>query len=135
MSQKINNFNTQADPTTPDFTVKTSSTADGLVQHVNVDSLAVVAAATASETIVPVTNTAGGTQILAANSSRKGGEVRVSINASKGVFIERGTSASAASRFYAPGDIISLANGVVRYTGAIFAFVTSGTENVEVTEL
>lgn len=39
MARKVNNFNTKGDPTTPDFDVKITSTADGDVQHVNIDNI------------------------------------------------------------------------------------------------
>jgi len=93
------------------------------------------AAATASENIVTVNNTPGGTQIIAANPNRKGGEVRVSINASQSVRLARAASAGGASRLYAPGEKLPLVENGVRYTGPVFGFVSSGTEEVESTEL
>lgn len=98
-------------------------------------SASLASSSTASEGVVSVDNTVGGTQILAANANRKDAEVRVSINASQGVYIARDTSASATSRFYGPGDRIPLASGAAIYKGAVFAFVASGTANVEYTEI
>lgn len=98
-------------------------------------SASLATAASASEGVVPVDNTGGGTQILAANGSRKDGEVRVSINAAQGVFIARAASADGTSRYFGPGDKIALASGACIYTGPIFAFVPSGTADVEYTEL
>lgn len=98
-------------------------------------SASLASAATASEGIVSVDSTAGGTAILASNASRKGGEVRVSINASQSVRIARGATADATARLYAPGDVLSLADGACKYTGAVTAFVASGTADVEYTEL
>ena len=98
-------------------------------------SVSLATAATASEDVVTVDNTAGGTLILAANGSRKDGNVRVSINSSQGVYIARAATADANSRFFGPGDIIPLASGACIYTGAITAFVAAGTATVEYTEL
>lgn len=98
-------------------------------------SASLASAATATEGIVSVDSTAGGTAILAANASRKGGEVRVSISATQAVRIARGATADATARLYAPGDILSLADGAVKYTGAITAFVPAGSADVEYTEL
>lgn len=93
------------------------------------------ASAVVSQASVTVDSTVTGTTIIAANATRKGGELRIFINATQGVYISFGGSASATSRFYAPGDIISLLIGGCLYTGAIKGFVPSGSEIVEVTEL
>ncbi len=92
-------------------------------------------AATATENTVTVDSTAGGTEILATNSSRKSGRVRVAIAASQIVHVAFGAVADANSRAYAPGEIIELVVGNVVYQGPIFAFVSSGSEPVEYTVL
>lgn len=98
-------------------------------------SASVATAPAAAEGVVTVDSTAGGTEVLAANGSRKDGQIRVSLNATAGVYIARGATADATSRYYAPGDTISLASGAAIYTGPITAFVPSGSQPVEYTEL
>lgn len=98
-------------------------------------SASLATAATASEDVVTVDNTAGGTAILAANGSRKDGSVRVSIKSTQGVYIARAATADADSRYFGPGDIIPLASGACIYTGPITAFVPTGSALVEFTEL
>lgn len=90
---------------------------------------------TATEDLISVGNTAGGTLILASNPDRKGGVVRVSISAAVSVNIAFGLTADANSRLYAPGDQIPLTLGGVIYTGPITGYVNNVDQTVEVTEL
>lgn len=98
-------------------------------------SASLASASTSSEGRVTAVSTAGGVEVLAANGSRKGGRIRVSINSPESVNIAFNTSASANSPLYGPGDIIPLADGAVKYVGAIWCFSAGGAGIVEYIEL
>jgi len=92
--------------------------------------------ASAVVTQAPVTVNATTTEILAANATRKGGELRVPVNSTVPIFINFGIPATVATgRRYEPGDVIDLRIGGVLYTGAVNGIVASGTQVIEVTEL
>jgi len=75
------------------------------------------------------------TLVLAANGSRKGGKVRVSPNSPVSVNVSFSGAASASSPLYAPGENILLADGAVKYTGAVYCYSAAGTGIVEYVEL
>jgi hypothetical protein len=82
-----------------------------------------------------VTAAAASTEVLPANGSRKGGRVRVAINSSESVNISLSGAADANSPLYGPGDIIPLADGAVKYVGAVYCYSAGGAGIVEYIEL
>jgi len=82
-----------------------------------------------------VTAGASATVVLAANGARKGGRVMVSINSPEAVNISFGEAASASSPLYGPGSVISLADGAVKYIGAVSCFSAGASGVVEFVEL
>ncbi len=96
-------------------------------------SASLASASTSSEG--RVTAAATTTQVLAANASRKGGRIRVSINSPESTNLSFGTNATTNSPLYGPGDIIPLADGAVKYIGAVHCFSAGGTGVVEWVEL
>lgn len=96
-------------------------------------SASLASASTSSEG--RVTAAASNTEVLAANGSRKGGRVRVSINSPEAVNISFSDTADANSPLYGPGDVIPLADGAVKYVGAVHCYSAGGAGIVEYVEL
>lgn len=82
-----------------------------------------------------VTAAASSTAVLAANGSRKGGRVRVAINSPEAVNVSLSAAADANSPLYGPGDVIPLADGAVKYVGAVYCYSAGGAGIVEYVEL
>lgn len=91
----------------------------------------------ASETTVQetVTVTTADTVLLAANTNRKGGQLRVRPSAGGYVYVNYGGVATTADFEFGPGDYIPIFPEGTRYTGAINAIAASGTVDVDVVEL
>lgn len=68
-------------------------------------------------------------------TARKGGRILIGINSPESVNISFSGSASASSPLYGPGSIIPLADGAVKYVGAVYCFSAGGTGVVEYVEL
>lgn len=97
-------------------------------------SASLASSSTATRSVVSVDSTAGGKQIWAANASRKGGIIKVDPGGSESVYIAFATSASNTDIPHAPGDVLRVADGAMKWTGAVWAFCTAGPVNVYAVE-